>query len=55
MVRDTVLSLRAQERELFQREAEALASYMRANMVPADVFDAAVRARDAYRAEHSPK
>lgn len=37
------------------REAEALASYMRADMVPADVFDRAERARDAYRAEKARK
>jgi TRAP-type C4-dicarboxylate transport system substrate-binding protein len=34
-------------------ESQALSEYMRAKMVPADVFDRAVRARDTYRKEHA--
>ena len=36
----------------FRRVAESLLSSQRGNMVPADVFDAAVNARDVYRAAH---
>jgi len=36
-------------------ESEALADYMRSKMVPADLFDRAVRARDAFRAAHAAK
>jgi TRAP-type C4-dicarboxylate transport system substrate-binding protein len=37
----------------WNRESRALSDYMRANMVPTDIFDRAVRARDAYRKEHA--
>ena len=37
----------------WNRESQALSDYMRAKMVPAEIFDAAVRARDAYRKEHA--
>ena len=33
----------------FRAEAEAFVKTMRGNMVPADVYDAAVRERDAFR------
>ena len=36
----------------WRREIDALAKTMRGEMVPPDVFDLAVKARDAYRAQH---
>jgi TRAP-type C4-dicarboxylate transport system substrate-binding protein len=38
----------------WRRESDALADYVRSNMVPTEIFDRAVRARDAYR-EANPK
>jgi len=45
----TVTSLDPKTAASFRTEAEAFVKTMRGNMVPADVYDAAVRERDAFR------
>lgn len=47
-----VVTLDAGVLEEFRKVAEELLATQRGEMVPADVFDAAVKARDSYRAEH---
>jgi hypothetical protein len=36
----------------WQKEADLLATTMRGEMVPKDMFDLALKARDAYRKQH---
>jgi len=36
-------------------EAEKFASSMRGGLVPADIFDAAIKERDSYRKQHPPR
>jgi hypothetical protein len=38
----------------WQQEADALAKTMRGEMVPRDIFDLAVKERDAFRARKPP-
>jgi TRAP-type transport system periplasmic protein len=38
----------------WRREIEGLAKTMRGEMVPSDIFDLALKARDAYRKQHGP-
>jgi TRAP-type C4-dicarboxylate transport system substrate-binding protein len=45
----TVTSLDPKTTAAFRAEAEGFVKSMRGQMVPADVFDAAVRERDAFR------
>lgn len=42
-------------REAWDRESRALVDYMRSQMVPPDIFDRAVKAREAFRAEHGAR
>ena len=39
----------------WRKETESLAATMRGQMVPKDIFDLAVKARDAYRKQHASK
>jgi TRAP-type C4-dicarboxylate transport system substrate-binding protein len=45
----TVTTLDATQTAAFRVEAEKLVTTMRGNMMPADIYDAAVRERDAFR------
>jgi len=45
----TVITLDAASLGAFRAEAERLATTMRGSMVPADIYDQAVRERDAFR------
>jgi hypothetical protein len=45
----TVVTLDAASLNAFRSEAEKLATTMRGSMVPADIYDQAVRERDAFR------
>jgi TRAP-type transport system periplasmic protein len=48
----TVTKLDPAAAATFHAEADKLAATMRGNMVPADIYDLAVQARDAYRKAH---
>jgi hypothetical protein len=45
----TVTTIDPKTAATFRTEADAFVKTMRGNMVPADVYDAAVRERDAFR------
>jgi TRAP-type C4-dicarboxylate transport system substrate-binding protein len=47
--RFTVVTLDAAAQGVFRTEAERLATTMRGSMVPADVYDLAIKERDAFR------
>jgi len=52
IVRIPVTALDAKALGEFRTEADKLAVTMRGGMVPADVYDLAVQARDEYRKSH---
>ena len=50
----TVTALDPKTAAGFRAEAEGFVKTMRGNMVPADIYDAAVRERDAFRKTAKP-